>query len=208
MRFDCGRMGSPGWSLRWWAAGGRRRDPGRSRVVAAAAHRQCGGQSAGAGLPVAEMLDEIVHPTLEALAKALGSGRPISARSSGSPCSRPWSSRRSSMGGSRRSCSWMICWRDLRWNWRGSMPACRCVLGRLHRRWKRPSRPSSVASVTLDCGAPGPRLEPQISCDPRRHPVHSRGHPEPRKVITKHTDRRMEPRVYQVSLLLYSFFAN
>ena len=46
--------------------------------------------------------------------------RPTSAGSCGSRCSRRRSSRRSSTGGSRRSCSWMICWRGFRWSGRGS----------------------------------------------------------------------------------------
>ena len=70
-----------------------------------------------------KMLDEGVHGTLEYLAGAKGLSRPTSAESSGSRCLHRRPLRLSSMGGSRPSCSWMICWTGFRWSGRGNSSA-------------------------------------------------------------------------------------
>lgn len=68
-----------------------------------------------------KMLDEGVYGTLEDLPRRSGSHRPTSAASCGSRCSRRRSLKRSWTGGSRQSCSWMICWTGFRWRGRGSV---------------------------------------------------------------------------------------
>ena len=62
-----------------------------------------------------KMLDEGVHATLEDLARAKGMHATYVSRVLRLTCWRRTSSRRSSTGGSRRRCSWMICWRGFRW---------------------------------------------------------------------------------------------
>ena len=68
------------------------------------------------------MLDEGVYATLEDLARAKGVAPSYVSRVlrlTLRRCSHPRSLRRSSTGGNRWNCSWMICWRGFGWIGRG-----------------------------------------------------------------------------------------
>ena len=66
-----------------------------------------------------KMLDEGVHATIRGLARARAIGPTHVSRVLRLTLWRRRSWRRSSMGGSRRSCSWTICWTDFRWSGTG-----------------------------------------------------------------------------------------
>ena len=125
-----------------------RGDAGRRAVGAAAAGRQRDGQGAGAGVPVAE--DAGHGRVWDARGSGQGQGRGAILREPGAAvdaCLRRISSRRSSTGGSRRSCSWMICWRGFRWSGTSSVNCFSLELSR-SRSLHAPPRSQSSAYFT------------------------------------------------------------
>ena len=126
-----------------------------------------------------KMLDEGAFGTLEDLAKSKGIAKTYVSQILRLTLLAPEIIERFSMGGSRRGCSWMICWRDFRWSGSGRGGALACAT----RPVCQQHRPSTDCGADRDCRAPLARRGPWSAdagrCSPERGPEVSGFGPAP-----------------------------